>query len=415
MKVVVFVSHRYIDNYDFSLLLTEVDYLVACVLEPFVGQFPKSKKQYFNEIIPVSIAPDNVGPLIKFDYEILKKKTKELITRFECSDDFWLICVDEVNMSLSARLRDELNLPGVKEKEALLFQNKVLMKDCLRNSKILIPKYQLFDIDEAKSNLNLYFNKLKNNLGNKFVLKPSSYTGSFGVQIVKDVGDFRSFCSSKCFELHEYEAESYIDGDLYHCDVAMSDGEILFLECCKYSCPNNDFSNGMIIASLILPQESEIRSQISKIAVESITCLGATKGVFHVELFVTKNEIYFLEVAARPAGGLVAKMYEKMFGINLFTLDLGIHLGVALPEIKRNNFFCLQALIPINKYLINCFNSVTFKSHIDIEWLISKDEITKRSSQSVVDVAGRAIFISNKYEDIEDDFYALKTLGADNV
>lgn len=415
MKVVAFVSHRYIDNYDFSFLLKETYYLVAYVFEPFVEKFPENKKQYFNEIIAVPMPLENVGPLIKFDYEILKKKISELITRLECHNNFWLVCVDEVNMSLSARLRDEFNIPGVNEKEALLFQNKILMKDCLKKSSILIPNYQLFDIDSAKFNLNLYYHKLKNDLGNRFVLKPSSYTGSFGVHIVKNFVDFHHFASSQCFESHEYEAESYIDGDLYHCDIAMLNSEILFLECCRYSWPNNDFSKGKVIASLILPHDSELRYKIAKISVESITYLGATQGVFHVELFVTKHEIYFLEVAARPAGGLVAKMYEKMFDINLFTIDLGIHLGVNPPPINRNDFFCLQALLPIDKHLVDRFNNVKFKAHKNIEWLMSDEAIKKSSSQSVVDVSGKAIFISNHYEDIVDDFNTLKMFGASNV
>ncbi|PIZ05184.1 MAG: hypothetical protein COY58_00590 [Gammaproteobacteria bacterium CG_4_10_14_0_8_um_filter_38_16] len=415
MKVIAFVSHRYIDNYDFDLSVEPSDRLIAFVLEPFVNQFPENKKRYFHEIVAIPMPTKNTGPLIRFDYSILRNSVENVIAKYDCKNNFWLMCVDEVNMSLSARIRDELNLPGIKECEALLFQNKILMKNHLENSSIQVPTYESFNSNEAKSDLNIYYQKLKNKLGEKFVLKPSSYTGSFGVSIVKSFDDFNSFFNSKVFDLHEYEAETFIDGDLYHCDIAMRNKEILFSECCKYTCPNNDFSKGKVIASLILPDELPLKSHLSNVATEAVICLGAINGVFHVELFVTSDEIYFLEVAARPAGGLVAKMYEKMFDINLFTLDFGIHLNADLPRIKRNHSFCLQALLPINKHVIDHFNETEFKSHVNTEWLISNAEITKRNSKSVVDVAGKSIFYSNNYEDIKSDFYKLKALGVDSV
>ncbi len=415
MKVIAFISHRYIDNYEFDLLISSSDRLIAFVLEPFINQFPENKKHYFHEIVPIPMPTKNTGPLIKFDYAILKSKIELIVTKYACKNNFWLMCVDEVNMSLSAHLRDEFNLFGIKENEASLFQNKLLMKNHLTNSSIPIPKYEPFNPNESKSDTYDYYHQLKNRLGEIFVLKPSSYTGSFGVSIAKNFDDFKVFYDLKAFDLHEYEAETFIDGDLYHCDIAINNKEILFSECCQYTCPNNDFSKGKVIASLILPDQSELKSHLCKIAVEAITHLGAANGVFHVELFVAQDKIYFLEAAARPAGGLVAKMYEKMFDINLFTLDLGIHLNMNLPKIKRNTSFCMQVLLPINKYVIDHFNEAKFKSFIDIEWLISKEEIAQKNSKSVVDVAGKAIFYSNHYEDIKNDFYQLKSLGSDHA
>lgn len=411
MKIIAFISHRYIENYDFSLLIKESDYVIAFVFEPFINQFPKNKLKYFNEIIQLPVPSTITGPLIKFDENILKIKVKEIIDRFNCRDKFRLICVDEVNMTIAARIRDEFNIHGLRENDAKLFQNKILMKNCLRKSKILLPNYQLFDIYQAKLNYKAYYIKLKNHLGNHFVLKPCSYTGSFGVWIIKNINDFILFMNSKDYTYHQYDAETYIKGDLYHCDIGMIDHKIVFLECCKYTYPNNDFSKGKVIASLIMPRKSRLKSRITDVATESLQHLGAENGVFHVELFVTSEKIYFLEVAARPAGGLVAKMYEQMTGINLFTLDLSAHLGINIPIIKnKKRCFALQALIPINRLLIENFNNTKFSSQKHVQWLINLDNMMNSTSKSVVDVAGKVLFISNNYKDIRSDFNILKKL-----
>ena len=415
MTTIAFVSHRYIDNYDFDLLLSPSDRLIAFVLEPFIAQFPENKKQYFQEIVPIPMPAENTGPLIRFDYATLKSAIEKIIAQYHCQDNFWLLCVDEVNMCLSARLRDELNLPGIKENEAILFQNKVSMKHHLKNTAIPIPRYVSFNASDAKSDPHAYYEKLKNTLGEKCVFKPSSYTGSFGVFIINCFDDFNAFLDSAVFESHEYEAETFIQGDLYHCDIAMQNGKIIFSECCEYTYPNNDFSKGRVIASLILQNDSPLKATLSKLAMDAVMHLGAKNGVFHVELFVTPEDIYFLEVAARPAGGLVAKMYENMFDINLFTLDMGIHLEKELPAVKRNDIFCLQALLPINQEVIDGFHKAEFKSQPATEWLIQEEEIAKRACRSVVDIAAKALFHSTAYADIQGDFYTLKALGVDRA
>lgn len=411
MRTIAFVSHRYIDNYDFDLLASSSDRLIAFVLAPFIDQFPENKKHYFHAIIPIPMPLKKTGPLIRFDYDALKSAIESVMKQYACDNNFWLMCVDEVNMCLTARLREEFNLPGITENEALLFQNKVVMKHRLSNTNIPIPRYETFYADEAKSNSDAYYQALTARLGKKFVLKPASYTGSFGVAIIADFDHFQAFVNSNIAESHEYEAETFIEGDLYHCDIVMQNDTILFSECCLYTCPNNDFSKGNVIASLILPENAPLKSSLSTRAIEAVKALGARNGVFHVELFVTENDIYFLEVAARPAGGLVAKMYEKMFDINLFTLDMGVHLNMKLPEIKRNHTTCLQALVPINQHVIDGFNKIPFQSETTVEWLVSKEDIAKRDSHSVVDIAAKALFHSNHYEDIQHDFYKLKTLG----
>lgn len=406
-KTIVFISHRYINNYDFSLCTNQNDRLIAIVLDNCEHLFPSEKKEYFSKIYTIPFRNENNGPLIKFDYQDTKNI---LLKELEYTDksNLHLICIDEVNLILAGQLREELDLPGQRYDQAVKFQDKILMKKELINTDILLPKFTKFNPEIADKNPASYFQELQKNLGEKFILKPTRYTGSYGIALIKSFEDFKKLIDSKNHHKYEYEADQFIEGELYHCDIALNNGKIIFAECCKYSCPNLEFSYGKIIASLVLDENNPLRQKLIKTAIDSILALDAKSGTFHVELFVTPEEkIYFLEVAGRPAGGLVAFMYEKLIGINLFTLDFLINLQRNIPPFTHGQMHCLQALIPIHAETIRKFKKIEFQSKAEIEWLIDSDRAQSNTSQSVVEVAAKLLLTSAQHKNIQKDFEQL--------
>lgn len=413
MKTIALISHWYIENYDFEALIKPSDNLIAFVAEPFVKHFPAEKRKYFNKIIPMPMPKNNFGPLIQFDRCTLEKSITDILSTSELNASFDLICVNELNMVIAAELREKFNLRGPRKDDILKFRNKIIMKDILKNTDILTPTYSSFNSELAKSQPAQYYMDLKKSLGEKFVLKPISYAGSFGVYIIECKNDFHAFLDSKLYEKHEYEAETFVDGTLYHCDLALKAGEVIFAECCEYSCPNHDFSKGNVIASLIMPDESSLKARMLDVGIKALSYMGAKNGVFHIELFVdANNNIYFLEAAARPAGGLAARMYEIMYQANLFTIDLAIQLKRRPPTIKRNNQYSLQALIPMNQNIIDAFKRTHFQSDVDATWLIDHERVMgDYHSASVADVAAKIILCSKQYDEIKHDFLVLQKLG----
>jgi hypothetical protein len=405
-KTIIFISHRYINNYDFDISTTKNDRLVAIILDTCKHLFPEEKKKYFSKIYTIP-QDDHSGPLIKFNYQNTKNVLLEELKNTDKSNLF-LICIDEVNMILAGQLRDELELPGPKMEQLLKFQDKILMKKGLANTNIHLPVFIPFDPTIADANPEAYFNKLQKSLGKKFILKPTRYTGSFGTALINTFEDFMDFIHSKNHHKYEYEADQFIEGELYHCDIVLNKGKIIFSDCCKYSCPNLDFSFGKIIASLVLNPDSLIKQNLIETSLNSLSALGLTSGTFHVELFIDPvGKIYFLEVAARPAGGLVAFMYEKLIGINLFTLDLLISLDRDIPALEPSKTHCLQALVPIHTDTIEQFKKIIFQSKLTIEWLINADNIPKNTSKSVVDLAAKLLLTSNDYANFHSDFEKL--------
>lgn len=405
MAVVGFISHRYMDNYDFEKIFENGDRYFAIILESCLNLFPKDKKKFFSKIytIPDKLCSD--GPLVKFEYEEIKKIVmKEMKLNFK-EEPFSLICIDEINISLIGRLRDELGIPGPSESLTSRFQDKLIMKKALENTSVRIPKYENFSKEKIENSALAYYDYLKNVFGLPFVLKPRAYAGSFGVFIVNNVDDFMGFLSKKIYYALEYEVEEFIDGNLYHTDIVLKDGKVIFIETCQYTYPNHLFSKGKIIASLVLQESEDLKKKLDAHAILAVETLGKMNGTYHVEQFVNGNgNIFFLEAAARPAGIFIAYMYEEMYGINLFTLDLASKLGRDISFHRIPNLHCLQASVPYQHPFLEKINQQNFKSKISRLW-ISNSIKSDQKSNFIVDIAAKFLLSSHQYADINFDFH----------
>jgi hypothetical protein len=59
----------------------------------------------------------------------------------------------------------------------------------------------------------------------------------------------------------------------------------------------------------------------------SLEALGLTDGIFHMELFHHRGEVFFSECAARRGGALVHEQIECKFGIDLGDAALSLAIG----------------------------------------------------------------------------------------
>src|SRR3990167_10052520 len=98
--------------------------------------------------------------------------------------------------------------------------------------------------------------------------------------------------------------------------------------------------------------------------------MGSKSLINHMEIFVTNNqELVFLEVSARPPGGILNFVYQINFSINLMDLDFFMQTGlkIELPKTKKvENAFCV--LFPLLPGKIKNFKSPEVKSHVDITY-----------------------------------------------
>ncbi|MFT2110836.1 hypothetical protein [Marinomonas sp. 2405UD68-3] len=158
----------------------------------------------FSLQFPVDIS-SNDGVLLEYDYDEINEIITSIRQSYSVVD---LICFDEGNVALASSLRK-----GKKSAKNLeRFRYKVVMKKWLQTRSVPTPLFldTLSEHHEA--------NEISTQLGMPFVVKPKKSPGSNNIHIIRNEKDFLKIKKIGSETLRCYEAEEYIDGDLYHCD-----------------------------------------------------------------------------------------------------------------------------------------------------------------------------------------------------
>ena len=118
----------------------------------------------------------------------------------------------------------------------------------------------------------------------------------------------------------------------------------------------------------------------------------------------------FLEIAARPPGGLIVPAIEKVFGINLYEFALCMQLDILPPSLeninkKRN---CGWFYIPKRPGTIEKIFSLNTDCQYELQWNTKLgDKISK--PVSVNDRACSVLFWDNDFCKVMNDFNYMRT------
>ncbi len=398
MKIVFFISRRQLDNFSFSKMLNRKNYqFIAIISNQDLATFPAIAKSYFDFIHGV----DGVGDdfLTELDYEQVCLTMKNHINRFQSKPtDISIICQDEANILLAGKLRDFFHIKtGAKGSELEVFRDKVLMKNKLKEKGIRTPHF----ISLCKNDV---FTDIANRIGIPFIVKPTSAAGSFGVYKISMQSDYDKFITENESRTSQYEAEEFIEGDLFHCDMVVKNKIMLFQECCVYACPNLDFQKGMALGSLAILHDDPVFKTLSEFAKKSLFALGAPEGCHHMELFINKShEVIFLEVGARSPGFITSRVYENTFGRNPLDMDLNIQADITFAGENKKLIPSFYALFPIKKGKILGIREPQLTSDFEITWVVKVGQETKECKSNLD--FGAILFVYNTdYNILKNDF-----------
>jgi hypothetical protein len=132
------------------------------------------------------------------------------------------------------------------------------------------------------------------------------------------------------------EVETFIRGAQYHVDGLVIEGELVFCWPSRYLGDCLSFAQGGISASWLLSPGNPLLDRLRGAAQEIIDILPTPPSTsFHLELFHTdQDELVFCEIASRTGGGLIARMIELAFGINInkafIQAQAGLHVDTSV-------------------------------------------------------------------------------------
>lgn len=227
---------------------------------------------------------------------------------------------------------------------AVKFRDKYLQKETLRRAKVPVTNFYM----ENQLSEELF------NSNKKFIVKPNSGTGTELTQLVSNTKETKEAVRLIQKEGTEYNAvliEEFVDGSEYFVDGWIRNGKIYALSLSKYHMGPLFKSLGERSVGITLPVEDykEEYQEITYLATKSLTALGYTYGIFHMEFFQEKEtkKWIFNEVGARLGGSSQDKLFEYYFGENLYKKQIEI----ACQQRTQDTIENLTVLHPTGKYV----------------------------------------------------------------
>jgi biotin carboxylase len=200
-----------------------------------------------------------------------------------------------------------------------------------------------------------------------------------------------------------------VAGTLYHCDSLVQNGKVVFAVASEYLYPNIEFQKGKVYATIPLQETDPLTSRIKDFSEKTLNALGLIDGATHMEIFHNpRDELVFLEVAARPPGALIFPNYEKIYGFNLFDAHFKIQIGEIpkIPKIKIKEY-SFSGVIPRYKGKVLQLHPPNITSRYEIKWKIKPGDIIEQSSQNILQLSATFYVYNSNYNVLYQDFKKL--------
>lgn len=207
-------------------------------------------------------------------------------------------------------------------------RDKALMKKCVNRVGILVARSKVISERDSACFLPK---------ASKFIVKPTRGASSENIRLYESTDDLRADADLQLsFDKNEsFLIEEFIEGDIYHFDGLVFNGEILLAVGSIYIGNCLEFSSGTPLASVQLDDVDAHLGWISR----CIAAVGIRQGAFHLEGILSDQGMVFLEVGNRAGGAGVVNCTEKAFGINLMQEEVKMTLSPASytpPQSQRS-------------------------------------------------------------------------------
>jgi len=225
-----------------------------------------------------------------------------------------ILAVGDQPACVAAQAAERLRLRFHPVEAASAAANKLRSREHFRAAGMLVPEFRRMTAADASI------------AGIKFpcVLKPLDSSGSRGVIRANDEDEFREAASRIArMQAHGQEkdliVEDYIPGREFALEGVVTAGKLQTLAIFDKPDPLEGpyFEETIYLTPSREPEH--IQGQIRKKAQAAVTSLGLADGPVHAEMRVNDQGVWMLEAAARPIGGLCARVLR--FAAPFYTLE----------------------------------------------------------------------------------------------
>ena len=262
-----------------------------------------------------------------------------------------ILAVGDRQAFLAAILADKLGLPYNSPASVEAARNKFLTRQRFLAAGLPVPQFFRLNIAEDPV-------QASDESPYPCVLKPLGLSASRGVIRADNPAEFRAAfqrigallarpeIQALREEQNQYiQVESFIGGQEYALEGVLTAGRLKTLAVFEKPDP----LNGPFFEETIYLTPSAIQPAIQQATEKAIRAVGLTHGPIHAEARYDGRDVWVLEVAARPIGGLCAKVLRFEGGMPLEELLLRHAAGEDIADIQREQCASGVMMIPIGR------------------------------------------------------------------
>jgi biotin carboxylase len=286
---------------------------------------------------------------VRFDDPYSAVETIETIAQAAPFDG--ILAVGDRQAFLAAILADKLGLPYNSPASVEAARNKFLARQRFLAAGLPVPRFFRLNIAEDPV-------QASEESPYPCVLKPLGLSASRGVIRADNPAEFRAafqrigalLARPEIQVLREeqnqyIQVESFIGGQEYALEGVLTAGRLKTLA--VFGKP--DPLNGPFFEETIYLTPSAMQPAIQQATEKAIRAVGLTHGPIHAEARYDGRDVWVLEVAARPIGGLCAKVLRFDGGMPLEELLLRHAAGEDIAHIQREPCASGVMMIPIGR------------------------------------------------------------------
>jgi biotin carboxylase len=231
-----------------------------------------------------------------------------------------IVGLDEFDIITAARAREHLQVEGLSASYSLRFRDKLHMRNLAFKIGMPCPEFTgIFN----KAQIDDFLDRTKP----PWIVKPRTEGAAFGIRKCETKEHvwqvLMNLDSRNTWRDHpsQYLLEKFIEGEVYHVDSVVCNGEIVAVAIGKYGAPPYKISHhGGVFITSTLDYDSQARTQLLQLNEKLLKGFEYQRGVAHAEFLQSAetSEFYFLEVACRVGGAYIANMHEYANGFNLW-------------------------------------------------------------------------------------------------
>lgn len=256
-----------------------------------------------------------------------------------------------------AAVAKELGLAGISVETAWKATNKALMRQCLKEHKVPIPKF--FTVKNMEQ-----YKQAVSSINGPFIVKPADNSGSRGVIMVNKSDDIESInyaleYSKRFSRCGDIVVEEYMKGPEVSVETISIDGSVYVIQITDKLTTGAPYfvETGHSQPSRL---SSHIKDKIKEVAISAVNAIGIINGPSHTEIIVTDEGPKIVELGARLGGDNIAShLVPLSTGLDLVECSIKIALGLKADIAIKHN--CGSAI----KYFVLAKGRITDISGIE--------------------------------------------------